>query len=179
MTQGGKEALQVTNVLTKPRRTLAPRLAVPLEECDVFELHHKLSQRGWSYAITEPRQIPKDYVHGDEKVWWLSPTSKTFSFYYFLALLQAASHKKPVPFKAVAAQYNAIIAGRDYVKKQSVKSRRRMFNLDAEEVPVPCPPLKRVRRSPRKRVTKPGAAASKSTSGSSSSTSSSDDAEDY
>ena len=62
--------------------------------------------------------------------WWVRHTDNTYRAPYLIALLLAASHKKPVPHFATDQEYAAIIEGKDYVKKQRCKKAAFEFLAD-------------------------------------------------
>ena len=74
-----------------------------------------------------------DYKVGDKKVWYILSTSKCFSWYYFLALLQADMHGTAVPHRASIEGYRCIIEGRPFRQAKRGVVKFNDFKVEGED----------------------------------------------
>ena len=112
-----------------------------LEDYQTFELLLKMDAEGWRVLMKgkttdkEVLETPSDFIAGGKKIWWIKHLAKTFSHYYLLALLTAASHKRPVPHIKINKHYNALMLGkvlpepRSYTYKRKGTSKKSSLTL--------------------------------------------------
>eukprot|EP00972_Heterocapsa_arctica_P070093 10353555-Heterocapsa_arctica.AAC.1 len=61
------------------------------------QIHKARRSKVASNRVLASNARPTDYVPGGPLIWWMRPTANAFNRPYFLALLTAADHERPVP----------------------------------------------------------------------------------
>jgi hypothetical protein len=161
LTDKGQSHIVVVNQLFEPVPLAKPRQEVPFLLLSIVELHYLLEEQGWicevgcrakgrrpkkgkvldndrkvldnDRASAEPHGPDNPYEQGKPKVWWLRPKQEEFHRWYFLALLLANEHGKPVKHFESKQYYVAIVEGMDVddpTTKNKVRRRRNFKKHD-------------------------------------------------
>ena len=157
LTQKGRSLVTVGFDIHSPRAVFAPSPNANVTDMNVLELHHKLLSEGWSLeekmtskdqekilhdvqglakreAVLQLQAWNNPYKIGQPKIFWISPSAKTFCVPYMQALLLASVHGKEVPHLQPVQFYTALLAGKEYKGPQQ-RMPRGGFLFGAETHP--------------------------------------------
>ena len=140
-----------------PRAVFAPSPNANVSDMHFLELHHKLLSEGWSLQEKMTSKDQEKILHdvqgvakrearlqlqawnspfkvGQPKIFWISPSAKTFCAPYMQALLLASVHAKEVPQLQPVQFCTALLAGKEY-KGRDQRKPRAGFLFGAETHP--------------------------------------------
>ena len=171
LTAEGIACAEVSSVLSSPTSALQVRSGISDDERTRFELMMMLQSGGWvcqvyvkpSRRASQKRKKSKGsskhvveavpFEATGRKVFWVKPAQATLLDQYMLALLKAADGSISVPVKHFQpeAYYDAVLQGREYVKRPRKLQGTDDFAFFATDVPARpiVPQSRRSRKRPR------------------------------